>query len=263
MQYVPPGKFLRLPFLYRREKPIIIAPIDDYLIFGPRGGLEDPKEKITKIVQAKPDAILTFCGTLQNNAHLFQDTPIIVNLSASTTQVKHTRKRPVHKIEYALKLNAAAVAFHINIMSQWADEMIAYAGELVAEAAKFDLPTICIAYPRGESSSGDDNQIELKESSPGQYADLIAHCVSVAVDLGFDLIKTYYTDNPETFKRVVKAAGGVPIVIAGGELVSEEKAYSRAIEAIRAGAAGISYGRNVFGRADPQSLMEMVKNCKD
>lgn len=260
MNFYTTGKFLRLPFLYDGTKPIIIAPIDDHLIFGPKGGLEVASEKLKLITNAQPDAVLTFCGTLNRNPLLFQRVPAIVNLSASTTISLHTRKCPIHSVELAVKLNASAVAYHINIASEWAPEMIADAGRMVAEASKYDLPTLCIAYPRGERGSGDENFEALKKSDPDRYADMIAHCVSVSVDLGFDIIKTYFTDNINSFRKVSEASCGVPVVIAGGELKSEEHAVERAFDALDAGAAGVSFGRNVFGRDNPSTIIDKIRS---
>nr|WP_321441112.1 hypothetical protein [uncultured Hyphomonas sp.] len=259
MAFAPTGKYLRLPFLYDRTAPIIICPIDDFLIFGPKNGLESPTKKLDIIARAKPDAVLTFCGTLARNPTIFRDVPAIVNLSASTTLSNHTQKSPVHSVELAIKLNAAAVAVHINLASRWASEMISYAGRIVAEASKYDLPTLCISYPRGEGASGDNNFEHLKDDDPEQYADMIAHCVSLGVDLGFDIIKTYYTDDPNSFERVIQAAAGVPIVIAGGKLQAEAEAVAKAHTALAVGAAGVSFGRNVFGRENPSSVIKKIR----
>ena len=53
------------------------------------------------------------------------------------------------------------------------------------------------------------------------------------------MIKTQYTGSPETFRNVVDAAAPVPVVIAGGALVSPAQALATAADAVMAGAVGV------------------------
>ncbi|MEY9607052.1 DhnA family fructose-bisphosphate aldolase class Ia [Bradyrhizobium japonicum] len=246
---INPGKFLRAPFLYQTNVPIIIAPIDDLLIFGPHGGLENPSSKIRDINEAGVDAILTFCGSLKRNPAAYANVCRFVNLSASTVHSAHTRKVKIHSVEEAIRVGATGIAYHINVTSKYAGEMISAASEVIAEADRFGIPTLGIIYPRGERGGLDNNYDDLKKSDPSAFAGMIAHCTALGADLGFDIIKTMYTDNSEMFRSVVRSADGVPVVIAGGPLDSFENALDKARGALAGGASGISFGRNLFGRS--------------
>lgn len=254
------GKRLRAPFLYQRKQPIVIAPIDDLLIFGPKNGLEKPAQKIASIADSGVDAILTFCGSLRLHAESYLKTRKIVNLSGSVFQQNHTKKLALHSVEHSLSVGADAIAFHINLGSQFANEMIAEASKIIAEADRFGLPSIGIIYPRGEIAGQDENYDNLRHSEPKAFTEMVAHCVAVGADLGFDAIKTVYTGHEDTFHKVVESASGVPILIAGGPIVEYEKAIARAASAISAGASGISFGRNLFGRTE--GLQQFVKAIK-
>jgi fructose-bisphosphate aldolase/2-amino-3,7-dideoxy-D-threo-hept-6-ulosonate synthase len=255
-----PGKLLRAPYLFEHDQPLVIAPVDDLLIFGPVGGLERPRTKLAEIASSGVDAVLTFCGSLSRNADQLKCVSRIVNLSASVTGLNHTRKTAAHSVEQAIRCGADGVAYHINLNSAHVSEMITGAAALVSEADRFGLPTLGIVYPRGEGKSGDDNFEGLKQEDPHRFAGMVAHCVSLGVDLGFDAIKTVYTDDPQTFSKAVEASDGIPILIAGGPLVSRKAALERAKSAISAGAAGVSYGRNLFGRSgDLRSFVQDLK----
>lgn len=106
----------------------------------------------------------------------------------------------------------------------------------------------------------------LRTEAPEEYLELVAHCVRVGVDLGCDLIKTQFLEQQSGYSRILSAASGVPVVIAGGPLIAEERAAERATVALQAGIRGISFARNVFGRADPwqfyQKLDEMLGTAK-
>src|SRR5205823_12459384 len=118
------------------------------------------------------------------------------------------------------------------------------------ESSRFGMPLLAIMYPRREANGRDDNFEELRSSNPTDYAKLVSHSVRVGVELGADIIKTQYTGSNDTFRTVVESACGIPIFIAGGPLVETSVALRRAADAVSAGASGISFGRNVFNRAD-------------
>lgn len=253
------GKNIRMPFIYDRSSPIIISPIDDYLIFGPRNGLEKPKEFLRRITSAKPDAILTHAGLVQSFSEYFVDSKFIINLTASTIRSNHAIKRLVHGVETALRLNASGVACHINLGSCRSSEMIEQAGHIVEEANRYDLPVLGIVYPRDDSQESDQELNSLRRSDPDEFSNLISHCASVGVSLGFDLIKLWYTGDARTFSTVVSAAGDVPVVIAGGELTSVDQAIEMAKGAISAGASGVSFGRNFFGHNNTYQLIDSIR----
>lgn len=254
-RFAAPGKLIRAPFLFRDSKPIIVAPVDDFLLFGPRDGLENRAKMLRTVVRGEPDAIITFVGAVRRHPDCFRHVKHIVNLSASTIRSNHTQKVLVHSVDDALRVHASAVAFHINMSSAHANQMIQAASFVISRAERYELPTVGIVYPRGERAGLDEDYAEMKARDPEGYADLIAHCVSLGVDLGFDAIKTYYTDDAKTFRRVVLASDSVPVLIAGGPRVARTVALRRAATAIHAGAAGVSFGRNLFGRKDPISFI--------
>lgn len=254
-------KLLRFPALYDRSQPLIICPIDDTLISGPVNGLEEPYPKISSIAAAEPSAFLTFAGLVERRYEDFVGRRYIINLSASTTRSNYTRKVLIGSVETALSFNAAAVAVHVNLSSEHAGEMLEAAGQVVEDARRYGLPTVGILYPRGERDGRPEEFEEMKLGDPNAYGELVGHCIQVAVDLGFDLIKTQYTGSEETFRQAMACAAGVPVVIAGGPLIEEEQAIANAVSAYRAGAAGTSFARNAFGRDNPRAFVERLRQA--
>ncbi|MEX0921423.1 MAG: hypothetical protein WDZ84_01490 [Rhodovibrionaceae bacterium] len=248
----------------KSRQRMIICPVDDYLIFGPRGGLESYCEKVMEISEARPDAILTFCGSLIRFKGGLSQTRLIANLSASTVLSNHSRKVPVHSVELAEKLGASACAYHINLTSAYESEMIREGAKVVEACFKRGLKSLGIIYPRREFGGEDPDYEKLKHNELENYVELIRHCVAVGRELGFDVIKSKYTGTAETFTNVASAAPDVPIVIAGGPLLEEEEAIALAIDACSAGAAGVSFGRNVFGRNNSANFIKKLKDslCK-
>ena len=256
------GKYLRFPEIFEKEYPIIVSPIDDLLLSGPINGFENPEYKIKSILSAKPTALLTFYGTIKKYHKNLRDQKTIINLSASTTRSNYTRKVLLGSIESALRVNANAVAIHVNVCSKYASQMIADAALIIEQADKYDIPTVGILYPRGENEDGTTNENEnLKSHDPEAYSEIVAHCVQIGVDLGVDLIKTQYTGTPESFKKVILTAQGTPVITAGGPLIDENQAISNAKSAFLTGAAGISFARNVFGRENPEAFINKIRQA--
>lgn len=256
------GKTLRAPFLYQESNPIVISPVDDFLIFGPKGGLEAPSEFIKRIVDARPDAILTHAGLIDRHPKAFSNTATIINLSASTTRSAHSVKLPLHGLETALRLHANAVAYHINTLSSHCSQMMDNAAQLIERANRFDMPVLGIIYPRNDNAQGDDEILGKKLESPNEFSDLVSHCVSIGASLGFDAIKTWFTGDKNTFRPSVLASGGIPLLVAGGPKVASAEALEQARLSLSSGAAGISFGRNLFGRTDPSSFVAEVRHLE-
>ncbi len=253
------GKRRRLFRILGDTGKCIIVPLDDNLISSNNIGLCDLKSKLHSIECATPNGVLCYLGTAGLVRNF--DIPIIVNISASTIQSKHTRKTLISSVEHAAKMDAAAVAVHINISSEYETEMLNNLGYVSEKCNEWGIPLIVIIYPRKEGDNNtDDNYEMLKKCNPEAYTDLVCHCVRVAFELGADIVKTKYTGSVDSFTEVVKAASGKPVLIAGGNMKDEESLLCMVRDAMKAGASGVSIGRNVFNRVDTESIISKIYN---
>lgn len=253
------GKRRRLARLLPNGKTIIV-PIDDSLIFGPKDGLFDMESTIAKIVNSEPNALLGFQRGLELVSNNNMSMPYIFNVTASTVLSHHTRKTLIASVEFALKNGADCVACHINISSQYETEMIHNLATISQECDRLGMPLLVIAYPRGEKDGKDYNYEDLKEKRVDDYTELVAHAVRISSELGADIIKTNYTGTKESFKRVIVAANGKPVIIAGGAKMPIEDSLKMADDAMKAGASGISFGRNVFNADNIESYISAIKS---
>lgn len=247
------GKRRRLYRILGSKGRGVIVPLDDSLISSDNEGLKDLEKKIIDIEGAKPNGILCYYGTASLISKM--DIPLIINISASTVQSQHTKKVLISTIKQAVAIDAAAVAVHINISSKFESEMLTNLGTIAEASNTFGMPLFAIIYPRKEKMNGDDNYLELRESSPTEYTRLVAHCARIAFELGADIIKTQYTGSSESFAEVVSAAGGRPVFIAGGKLCEEQQLYDMVADAMKAGASGVSIGRNIFNRNNASEII--------
>ena len=237
----------------------VIVPIDDSLIYGPFGGLDNIPNKLKQIVTGKPNAVLAFLGVFRNNSVLFKGISGIMNVTASTINSSHTRKVLIGNVKQAVQMGMDAVAVHLNLTSKYESEMIQNMGVISRECEEYGMPMMTIVYPRKEINGTDENYEEMKIKNRKKYTNLVAHACRVSVDLGADIVKTQFTGDVETFKKIVEACLPVPVVIAGGPLIEPIKIFQNAYDAVTAGGSGISFGRNVFGRADSTTFIKALR----
>jgi DhnA family fructose-bisphosphate aldolase class Ia len=77
----------------------------------------------------------------------------------------------------------------------------------------------------------------------------------IAAELGADIVKTVCPGDTAAFSAVVEACP-VPVVALGGpRMASEDDVVALARGVVEAGAAGIAFGRNVWGSPDPAALL--------
>ena len=80
------------------------------------------------------------------------------------------------------------------------------------------------------------------------------------LELGADIVKVVYTGTVDSFTEVVQGCP-VPVVIAGGEKMdSDEDIFKMVAGALKAGASGVSIGRNAFQHKKPDKMVAAL--CK-
>lgn len=240
------GKDLRMARVLGRDEPAFILPIDDGLISGPNYSLTEPQALIGHAKAGGARSVLGYPGVLRRCVRELTGMGFVQNVTASTTFAHHTTKVCVARVEDAIRSGADAVAAHINLSADTESQMLADLGRIGEECRELGMPLIVIAYPRRDGPEGDDNYFCLRDEEPVSYTALVSHCARVAVELGADAVKVPYTGSQETFSEVVDSAMGIPVLVAGGQPKDDPTAIQISSDAIRAGAAGVAYGRQTF-----------------
>lgn len=225
---------------------MLCIPMDHGVSIGPVRGLDTIRDTISKVVRGGATAILTHKGILKAlSGPVAAGT--IMHMSASTSLgPAPNRKMLVASVEEAIRLGADAVSIHINIGCSEEPEMLEILGVVADACDEWQMPLIAMMYARGEN---------IKDPHD---PDTLAHVARVGAELGADLVKCPYTGSPETFSRVVKGTP-VPVVIAGGPKVeSDREVLVMAEGALKAGAAGVTFGRNVFQHQNPEGIVRAL-----
>jgi DhnA family fructose-bisphosphate aldolase class Ia len=81
------------------------------------------------------------------------------------------------------------------------------------------------------------------------------------MEVGVDIIKTFYTGSSETFAQVVETAAPALVVAAGGpRLETDADVLRMAHDVVRAGAAGITFGRNVWQSENTGRIIHALRH---
>jgi fructose-bisphosphate aldolase / 2-amino-3,7-dideoxy-D-threo-hept-6-ulosonate synthase len=78
--------------------------------------------------------------------------------------------------------------------------------------------------------------------------------VRLCAELGADIVKTNWPGDADAFAKLVEAANGIPVVLAGGSRLEDGELLTRMEQAVAAGAIGCSVGRNIFMHRSPEAI---------
>jgi len=242
---VPNGKATRLSRLLR-EGRMLCVPIDHGVSVGPIRGLEEPQRLVQQLERGGATALLAHKGILRSLARPPR-LGLILHVSASTMLSSAPNwKVRVSSVREALRLGVDALSVHVNIGTKEEPLMLEKLGLVAEQCDAWQLPLIAMMYPRGEN---------IKD--PHDPA-VVAHVARVGAELGADIVKTVYTGDPDSFRAVVRGCP-VPVVIAGGPRAeSDKEVLEMAAGAMRAGAAGVAFGRNVFQHENPLGMIRAL-----
>ena len=239
------GKTRRLRRIMQQDNHTVIVPMDHGVTVGPIQGITNLQQITDQLVKGKADAILVHKGIAKRidvgNAGLIVMLSGMSNLSPNING-----KVQVCSVQEAIRIGADAVSVHVNVGAQDEDKMLCNLGKVSDECDFNGIPLLAMMYPRGPKIQN--------EHAP----DVIAHAARIGAELGADIIKTNYTGNIETFKEVVESCP-IPVVIAGGpKCKSNDEVLQTTFDAMKAGAAGLSIGRNVFQCENPTQIVKAL-----
>ncbi len=241
------GKTRRLKKLMQKDNRTVIVPMDHGVTIGPVQGITNMQNITNQLIKGKADAILVHKGI----AKLIDvdGAGLIVMLSGMSNLAPNLNSKvQVCSVGEALRLGADAVSVHVNIGAQDEDKMLANLGKVSEECEHYGLPLLAMMYPRGPRIQSEHDPT------------VVAHAARIGAELGADIIKTNYTGNIESFKVVIESCP-VPIVIAGGpKCKSPVEVLETTLDAIKAGAAGLSIGRNVFQCDNPTLMVKALSS---
>jgi len=231
----------RLSRLAGRSGRFFFLALDHGLPAGPLPGIEDPRKFLSRMRGSPVSAIIANPGLLGLVADgVPASVGRIVHLSAGTLLGSHPRSKiPSATVAHAVALGGDAVSVQVHFGEPAEDRMLAHAGAVTEEAQRLGVPAILMVHPPPDWATDPE---------------ALRHAARAAAELGSQVVQTPYLGPPSAFREVVRGCP-VPLVVAGGPEASTAAAFLSAMrDAMAAGAAGISVGRNLFRHPDPAGL---------
>jgi len=243
------ARSVRLRRLYRHgDRRLLVVPMDHSVTDGSISGGARLDRLVGQLADAGVDAVVLHKGALRHlDSGRFADMSLIVHLSASTVRAPDPdAKYLVSSVEESLRLGADAVSVHVNLGSDQEARQLQDLSTVADACDRWNMPLMAMMYPRGP-----------KISDPRDPA-VVAHAVAIAVDLGVDIVKTVPAGTTAEMRDITRDCP-LPVVLAGGpRRDSTRDLVSFVEEGLRAGAAGVAMGRNIFQQPDPEAAARLV-----
>lgn len=221
-------------------KTVMLA-FDHGYFQGPTSGLERIDLNIAPLAPYA-DALMGTRGALRTSIPASTSSGLVLRASGGPSILKElSDEYPAMSIEDAVRINADAVAVQVFVGGEHESRSIRNLTGLIDQGYSAGIPVL------GVTAVGK----ELVRDA--RYLGLATRIIA---ELGAQLVKTYYCD--EGFEDVV-AGCPVPVIMAGGKKLPELEALTMASNAVRAGAAGVDMGRNIFQSPNPQAMIQAVR----
>ena len=231
-----------------RDGRTLLLAIDHGLPAGPIPGIERPAELLRRMRSVPFSGLVVNAGLVPC---VSKDIPpewgLVVHLSAGTL----LGSRPASKVlsstvEQAISIGADMVSIHVSFGAREEDRMIADAGRVTDAAQSFGVPVLIMAYAPAESGRSSDDAFAA------------AHAARAAAEIGASIIQTNFAGSADGVRTIIRGCP-VPVVMAGGPRTVSEDAFLESLrESVRAGAAGIAVGRQVFQAPDPAAAAHRI-----
>lgn len=239
------GKDVRLARLFREDNRTVIVALDHGQFQGVLPGLESMPFIIENVVAGGADGIILNPGVASACVAVYAGKcALVIRITGASTHRNPSfdYHRRVCSVERAVALGADAVIAMGFIGGEGEAASLALLAEISEACSRFGMPLIAEMLP--------------VDSEHFHDADWIGLAARAGQELGADIIKAY-TTGTDADERVIRGCGA-PFLAAGGP--KSANPTELAAHAIKHGAAGIAFGRNVFGADDPRKTVgELVK----
>ena len=243
---------IKLNKIFRKKKAMFLA-YDQGIEHGPTDFNDknvDPKYIINIAEKGKFTGLIFQKGIAEkyNSEIKKSKVPLIVKLNGKTNLVKgEPVSSAICSVEEAVGLGAVAVGYTIYIGSEFEEEMLSEAGEIIEEAHERGLAVVVWIYPRGKSVKGKKKR------------DLMAYAARVGLEIGADVVKLQSTGKKEDIKWAVESAGKCKVVVAGGVKRKEGELLKGIKEVVSVGCSGVAIGRNVWQASNPVLVSKKLR----
>ncbi len=250
------GKQLRMGRLFNRQSGrMVLVTVDHGICVEPMREINDPVAVVRQVAAGGADAVLLTPGIARRAASELagSGTSLMLRIDGTATSIGPdlTNDQLVCSVEGALRLGADAVATFGIIGVPREAEMSRKIGYVAEECEKWGIPQLAEMLPAENLAHQFEPRADRKWFTDVSALQFNAR---VAIELGADIIKGYYTGDKESFRAVLDYCPA-PYVVLAGPAAGDPEIFLRFVaDSVAAGAAGVSVGRNVWTYPDPTAI---------
>lgn len=244
------GKTTRINRIFGADGKAVMVAINHGLGMGPLAGIEYMDRTLKDIMKDAPDSLTIHKGIALRYMDDFAGKTSLILKCTNATRYRSPEETAVATVEEALTLGADAIAVGLTLCGEAEAQEIERAAAFIRTAEQFGIPTVTHSYPSGKLIT-DEQRYNVEH---------VAYAVRVSLELGVDIIKTFWTGSQESFAKIVKIGSPAKVVISGGPKCDTLlQCFEMTKQGIDAGAAGITYGRNVWQHPHPAAVVSGLK----
>ena len=253
------GKRIRLGRIFKDDGKTFVVPMDHGVDLGPLGGIEDIRATVKRLLSGdcRPDATLLNPAMIRAcHEDLVGKLGVIARLdgTASALGPDITDYRLFSSVKEASRLGADAVATMSFVGVEKESQNSEKIGRISQECDKAGMPHIVEALPPEIV----EYHFKPKAKRIWPSVDHVKFVDRVAAELGADVVKSYYTGDPDSFREVVKCCP-VPVIVLSGPGAGDSQGLLKMVKDIMdAGGKGVIMGRNVWGDKDPIGMIRSI-----
>jgi DhnA family fructose-bisphosphate aldolase class Ia len=199
-----------------------------------------------KVAAGGADGILATWQIARRHPEAFASTGLILRIDGALTQMGSYAAGDVFSVMYhaeeAALIGADAVLLFAFPGADDEELSLRRLSSVVKECEKIGMPVLVESIPGGWG-----------RAIPWD-AEHISKCARVCVELGADGIKTMAPPDLADMPDVAANVEAPIFVLGGPKKDTEDEAVEYASQVVAAGAAGIAFGRNTWGAADPTAM---------
>ena len=223
----------RMRRVFAADGRTLIVAMDHAGYMGPVPGLSDPVPTVRAVVAGGADAVMTTLGTARRIVGALDGRGLVLSVDLHAPD-------PLAVVENAIALGADS----LKTLAYWGtDDLVGWRnlGRYGVLCDRWGLPFQAEVIPFGFGATD--------KHTPENIA-IGARC---GAESGADYVKVQYTGDPDSFRAVCDGAG-VPVIILGGAR-SERPIVAQVADSLRAGGAGIAFGRNIWSTPDAEAAV--------
>jgi DhnA family fructose-bisphosphate aldolase class Ia len=229
--------------LFGADGRSVIIAMDHGTTDGAVKGFEDPQRVLEQVITGGADAILTSVGIARHFSKQLKDVGLMIRCDGATSPLLERPRELIISIDDVLATGAdgAATMYIPGNINGHGSTM--YLPRLATEAHRWNIPIMAEALPYG-----------FEDHPAARAVDPVADTCRMAAENGADIVKTFYTGESESFRKVIRSCY-VPVLVLGGPKTRGDREFLSAIRgALDAGAVGVVIGRNVWQAASPTAM---------